>query len=112
MRIYRVENEHGKGPYTGWGDGKGHTLAMIHTDDHTHPGPYVSFHRGVKNEERFAFPSMQAMFRWFGGWLPLMIRDGFTVKVIDLQPGVSWETDGKQVIYNSKGAVYAVPTRS
>jgi hypothetical protein len=42
---------------------------------------------------------MQALFRWFGGYLPLMLRDGFTIKVIDLPDEASWETDGKQVIY-------------
>lgn len=97
MRVYRVENAYGQGPYTGWGDGKGHNLAMIHTDN-VHPGPWVSFHRGVKPDEKFAFPSMLALFRWFGGWLPVLIRDGFTVKVLDLPEG-TYETDGLQVIY-------------
>ena len=101
MRVYRIENGDGKGPYTGWGHGKGHNLAIVHTDDTIHPGPWVSFHRGVKDGEKFAFASMQLLFRWFGGYLPLMLCDGFQIKVIDLPDGTSWETDGKQVIYDA-----------
>lgn len=101
MRIYRIENGDGKGPYTGWGHGKGHNLAVIHTDN-AHPGPYTSFHRTPEADEKFAFPSMRALFAWFGGWLPVMLRDGFKVKVIDLNydHGDTWETDGFQVIYH------------
>jgi hypothetical protein len=102
MRAYRVENENGDGPYTSWAE-HGHKMAYQHTDPFNgpsiHPGPYASFGSNPTHGEKFAFPSMQALFKWFGGWLPLMTRAGYHITVLELPYG-TYQADEFQVMYD------------
>lgn len=88
MKVYRVENPGLVGPYSAGYEET--TLAMRR--DHNngpmelHPSPAVSMHVSMMSEPtsyKCAFNSMQALFKWFGGWLPGLIREGFHVSVVE-----------------------------
>lgn len=84
MKVYRVEHTiTGKGPYRQrWPGADKIEIAHWLTED-THPRPPW----GYRNKKyTWGFVSMRDLFRWFGGWLPLLLTDGFTVRVYDVEP--------------------------
>ena len=86
--IYRVEDPSLQGPYS-----VGHGSATLRMrNDHNsgpmqlHPSPYVSMQVSMSRQPsstKCAFDSMQALFRWFGGWLPGILKEGFHIAAID-----------------------------
>lgn len=76
MRIYRIEDENGDGPYNG-GREITETLFWAHVRDdgnaadvdETHPQPSLDiagFTERLKGRYRFAFDSMEQLLKWFG----------------------------------------------
>ena len=94
--LYRVENSSGNGPYNDpdLGDLR-YRVNNAHAQSGTHRPPQLSgfwMHSG----EKCAFRSMQDLFAWFGGWLPLLTREGY--RVARVQGIVTW-SDKYQVVY-------------
>lgn len=81
MKIYRVEHYYTrKGPYHARWSGRD-TLNVAHWSTlNIHPRPP----RKLRTGYRWGFVSMQDMFRWFGGWMPVMMRNGFEVRIYDV----------------------------
>jgi hypothetical protein len=103
--VYRVEHPSDHiGPYNhrDWRDND--RLADAHTDDFTnHPAPYWEFGYNMSADLDFSgFRDMRQMFRWFGGWLPVMINSGFRVAVY---------RDVEIVAESSRQVVFRIPER-
>ena len=106
--VYRVEDPSLIGPYSG--SYAGNTTVRMR-DDHNngpaslHPSPYTSWQIRMGTqplETRCAFDSMQSLFRWFGGWLPGMIREGFHISAIDDVQVTAGPDDVGQVLFIDK----------
>lgn len=105
MRVYRIQDSEGIGPYNS-------DVTNQHVDrmrnDHqqlSHPAWAIDFGRWPHDGERCGFESMKHMFRWFGGYLPVLLGLGYTVVVFevpvwDVQVGKS----GKQLMFQSAHA--------
>lgn len=99
MRVYRVEypDTH-RGPYRSYEPGRdelGSSLSHAHSyysAGRPHPIPAHT------NEGRCACPSMQALFAWFGGWLPLLLRNGAVIAIYDVKKEHILCADGYQVV--------------
>ena len=87
--VYRVENPHNMGPYSDANYGSA-TVRM--RADHNngpaqlHPSPYVAMGVSMMRQPssyKCAFNNMQSLFRWFGGWLPGLLKEGYHVAAID-----------------------------
>ena len=80
--VYRVEHPSDHiGPYNHkWPHGD--NLLFNHSDDYkNHPAVYLDMEYAMDDDDRCGFRDMRQMFRWFGGWMPVMIRNGFRVAV-------------------------------
>lgn len=104
MKVYRVEYPDGIGPYhppdnpERWPGRM--ALSFDLTDAHSygrggHPVAQIPYGMGY----RCAFRSMRDLFRWFGGWLPLILKLGAKVKTYDVpSDGIVYE-DSHQVAF-------------
>jgi hypothetical protein len=82
--IYRVEHPVSLiGPYNYDGDNREELMGMYdaHTSDSYHLSPYLDMSHPVLQHELCGFRTMRQLFTWFGGWLPVLIRNGFKVAV-------------------------------
>ena len=95
--LYRVENSNGNGPYNDpdLGDLRDE-INYAHAQNNTHPSPQRQGYWMDRVTEKCAFRSMQDLFAWFGGWLPLLTREGY--RVARVQGIVTW-SDKYQVVY-------------
>jgi hypothetical protein len=88
-KVYRVEDPARlDGPYS---NGYGSATLRMRADHNNgpaqlHPSPYVSMQVSMSRQTfdtKCAFNSMQALFSWFGGWLPGLLKEGFRVAVVE-----------------------------
>lgn len=102
--VYRVEDPAQLGPYT---EGYGSTITRMRDNHnfgpaHLHPSPYTSWAVRMRTQPgnaRCAFMDMQSLFRWFGGWLPGLLREGFHIAAIDEAHVTHGPDDVGQVIF-------------
>jgi hypothetical protein len=89
MKVYRVEDPARlDGPYS---NGYGSATLRMRTDHNNgpaqlHPSPFVSMKVSMMSqpsETKCAFDSMQSLFRWFGGWLPGLLKEGFVIASVE-----------------------------
>ena len=124
--VYRVENDFGQGPYTGgwqlrnpdlfWGFSLG-------VYDRQRRSTHLRVSRSVISDPRgykYGFESMQSLFRWFGGFLPQLIEDGYRVVKIEnanikaVDPGVqlafagTTDEERKPMSYNPEDLTLAL----
>lgn len=82
MKVYRIENSEGVGPYRS--DEFMDLLDEMknaHCDEETHPNLLHDGLADVWSEAHIcAFDSMKKLSRWFNGYLPLLLSLGFKVK--------------------------------
>ena len=109
MRVYRVEDKHGNGPYRNKYKMDSPLQVRMnarHCDWNTHPSELLDFDKGHTPGERFAFDSMQKLVTWFGPYLPGLIREGYKVRVYSV-PKILVRSgkSGKQVMFQSKRAI-------
>jgi hypothetical protein len=107
MKVYRVEYDDGVGPYQTelaniWEEyGRcrlSFALTSAHDNPDTHPVAQIPW--GVN--QLCGFRSMQDLFRWFGGWLPLLIRCGARVAVYSIEPSSITYEDKHQIAFERK----------
>lgn len=63
MRIFRVENSKGQGPYRVKGT-RAYRLSQKHADV-THPIPPIEWRQKLLHQEVFGFASLNQAFNWF-----------------------------------------------
>lgn len=96
--VYRVENRRGQGPYiTGWKGKGGWALGYLHSDAR-HPGPIQSFGKQYRGF-LYGFESMQALYKWFGGYLPRLLSDGYKIVKIPNAEIEDRDPNGLQVVF-------------
>lgn len=90
--IYRVEHAvSGHGPYRHY-DGLDRLVQLpisrrlnrAHGSMFSHPSPSADpgLRPGAVDPFEFCgFSNMRMLFSWFGGWLPQLLRSGFTIRV-------------------------------
>jgi hypothetical protein len=72
----------------------------------THPAELIDFNDSRQPGERFGFDSPKALMKWFGPWLPKLMREGYAVVIYEVPASkVRWGRSGRQVIFQSKRAV-------
>lgn len=105
MRVYRIEDSRGVGPYNS--DITSETVERMRLAHQafSHPAWLLDFNRWPNDGERCAFESMTQMFSWFGGYLPIMLGMGYSVRIYEVpvwhvQRGLS----GKQLMFQSTKA--------
>jgi len=71
-----------------------------------HPDPYEDgMDYATSWDYRFGFPSMQHLFRWFGGWLQHLLDAGQKVSVYEVEERfVATGKSGRQVAFNLERA--------
>ena len=92
--YYRVENDQGVGPYQDAAGTFRSNMGLAHSWHSAHPSPARSGY-AMRMVDYCAFNNMQDLFRWFGGWLPMLIRDGYHVVKVS---GKLRFDDGYQVV--------------
>lgn len=98
MKVYRVENDEFKGPYS--------TFEFPdHQNEKTHPGWIEDFtdsilrwHWESDRQLVCGFPSREAYERWFAGKHRLLRRAGFHLRVYDVEK-VLHSKSGKQIAF-------------
>lgn len=108
MRVYRIQDQNGIGPYNstlGIYDRSLGRMISSHCNPDTHPAYLIDFARYPVLGERSGCESMQALFKWFGGYLPTLLAVGYIVAVFEVP---SWDVEtgcsGKQVLFQSARA--------
>ena len=92
--YYRVENDQGNGPYQDSAGTFRSYMGLAHSFDSAHPSPFRSGY-SMRMVDYCAFNNMQDLFRWFGGWLPTLIQNGYRVVKVT---GKLCFDDGYQVV--------------
>lgn len=89
-KFYRVCDDTGHGPYQYSSSfPRCFEMGIAHTRA-DHPSAYADADLSDKWADFdthywvFGFSDMRKLFRWFGGWLPLMKHYGYTVHVYDV----------------------------
>lgn len=86
-KIYRVENENLTGPYFKQFNDLGTRISMSHSASiKAHPCPDISFpDRGIGRQQwKCGLNSMDALLKWFDGWLPKLFEAGFHIVTLDV----------------------------
>jgi hypothetical protein len=110
-KVYRVENREGIGPYAD--DNYGSTVVRMRADHNdgrpihvkVHPSPFVSLSVLMGTEPttaKCAFDSMQALFRWFGGWLPGLLKEGYRIAAFDSDVKYGPDDVGQVIFYDQR----------
>lgn len=105
MRVYRVENPDTRmGPYCYYASSRVREKMMYsHSDSqHHHPIPQDTLLPSMGAGYQCAFNSMWSLFRWFGGYLPLLCKEGFKVVVLEADVIAGPDHTGQVVFYNRK----------
>ena len=112
MRVYRVENESGDGPYH-WGvsDEDGVNIGSAHTDPQ-HPGPseddlleavYGSispFDETEHEDKVFGMVSEESLLIWFDGWWEILEGHGHSITEWEVpEEYVAIGTSREQVVF-------------
>lgn len=96
MRVYRIEYPDGYGPYQ-QGTDLAYNLCCAHSDS-AHPVAALGSHPYAV----CAFRSMRDLFRWFGGWLRTIIRDGGHIAIYDISEDKVIYRDAFQLAFERK----------
>lgn len=103
MRIYRVENEAGTGPYTNsWIDDPilGDMFKKHNEDLDQFPNDERDFDIYLDRSLYFGFDSVAAAIRWFGGHFDDLHRAGYDVSEYEVDDNlVLVGRSGKQVVF-------------
>jgi hypothetical protein len=102
MRVYRIENKNGRGPYNGRGDLPYTVLdgCPAHQPDPRDDG-FGS--RWNKPDYYFGFASLDQLFDWFGDILEHLDRYGFSLTVWEVDESFV-ELGGRQLAFNKSEA--------
>lgn len=73
--FYRVQDSKGIGPYQ---NDDNSYMMYKHTDRDRHPSPFDGNYV-MKSEELCGFRNMRDLFRWFGGYLPILLKEDYSV---------------------------------
>lgn len=86
MRVYRIEDANGRGPYYGRRRFTSlHGMFRSHGADYrTHPTPFTDLGRDPKDEEFCAFNSLSDLFDWFGEWTSLLAEKRFKIATYEI----------------------------
>lgn len=109
MKVYRVEDPVTlEGPYTS-GDPDSQMATYRMRDAHlfsfyAHPTPRQSMAHTMGREDKCAMTSMRALFAWFGGFIPGMLREGFQIVVIDTDIVAGPDNTGQVVFADTRKA--------
>lgn len=96
--FYRVQDAEGIGPYQ-----KFNNAEMFYRhggDTRNHPSPYISGRHIMDDNELCGFRNMQQLYRWFGGYLPGLLRNGYKIVKVN---GTLKYSDPYQVAYEPEG---------
>lgn len=89
MKVYRVEHvQSGKGPYNHeWLESD--RIGRAHSLKSDHPAAMwdVPASLNLYPDFKCGFINMNDLFRWFGGWLPMLLKNEFRVAVHDVPEG-------------------------
>ena len=112
MKVYRVENGRGQGPYVEPGlpdvalQMKAEHNADAWDDKAGHPGASIDFECwGDFSGRHFGFATVTDAHRWFGPWLPKLISVGF--RLVEFEVDVNHVTvskSGKQLAFRRDAA--------
>lgn len=79
--FYRVQDDAGIGPYQN--AEFAYTMGTRHTDSIKHRSPYMSGRYLMNPVELCGFRTMQDLFRWFGGYLPILLKNGYQIVKVE-----------------------------
>ena len=81
--VYRIERpDDGIGPYNHIGEELSDRLASAHAWDlERHPAIGLDLDYRMEPGDRCGFANMRQLFSWFGGWLPILLRNGYRIVV-------------------------------
>jgi hypothetical protein len=107
--IYRVEDFSKQGPYSthdfdDWDTPIGRMVADHNGDSFSHPSPFQSMNvimSSLRGNPKCGFTSMVDLFKWFGGWLTPLKREGFQVTIMDAEILAGPDEVG-QIVFNDQ----------
>lgn len=103
MRVYRVEDAHGTGPYRrkiGQDTKMQIRMENAHCNWNTHPTEMFDFDRYHEHGERFGFDSMTKLMAWFGPYLRHLLADGYKISIYEVpRRSVRWGKSQRQIMF-------------
>lgn len=113
MKVWRVENALGEGPYTGSSPVEGwqackDTLLSTHNGSDDHPGWFSDFAYAWESSDWLAgFESEEDLIDWFDGFLnPGILGYGFFIATLEVDSQhVEWSYSGLQIRFNKVGRI-------
>ena len=101
VRVYRLEDANGEGPYNSNLLDPDYRLQMSgsHSFDSTHPTSSAEGFGFPYVHEYFAFLSMTDLFRWFGGYLKPLMERGVSIGVYEVDSS-EVRIGTRQVLFN------------
>lgn len=104
MRVYRLEDLNGSGPYQdGYKSQAQIELSSDHNTDLTnHPSGVLDFEwDDLHSAVRFACASLDGLIAWFGRHIDPLLDEGFDIVVYEVPPSkVKFGRSGRQVVFN------------
>jgi len=120
MKVYRLEFPHGQGGYVGpYNVHHCYVARMTRELDsllgklHLYHSPYVSDRHPpihVPDGHSVAVRSMQDLYRWFGGFLPKLLKEGARVGVYEVDEEYIVEEDEYQLAFIREFAKDVTPS--
>jgi hypothetical protein len=109
MWVYRLEDEHGRGPYIGGRSDKiadaSYKMWSAHNNGSHRPGP--RFEQGgyhIRDNERSGCESREKLKKWFEHFYDGLLEEGFKVKAYNVRKDrVRKCTDGMQLAFVRPG---------
>ncbi len=120
MRVYRVENEQGEGPYKHTIRKNGQRIGAAHWDD-AHPGPTedgldwavfgyeAPFSESEYTDKVFGTNSLESLLAWFDGWWDVLERHGYSAEEYEVPDEcVAVGIGGEQVVFMRSRAEHLI----
>jgi hypothetical protein len=100
MRVYRIENDNGLGPYNGRGS---LPYSVLGGSCHRQPAPIDDGFDWCwrKPDYHFGFATLDQLFDWFGDILEHLDRYGFSLTV--------WEVDESHINHGRRQLAFSKP---
>lgn len=103
MRVWRIENDAGEGPYCATAgpvsNAEGYRITHAHADS-GHPSPWDDGMDEFRRHQHVCgLPTLCSVREWFAGWFDPMHSQGFRLSVYDV-PGEAVLVGGRQVAFD------------